>query len=179
MRRISEVNSQELAWKGSGCRNPVHELWADGRVVATLRWQGDSHAVAETAEGRWSFERPFLRRSPVSVREVGSGPDIATYVSDWTGGGTLRMPRGRRVHWSAANFWRSRWGWKDGDGTPLARFESRQRLLKVEGRVRIEEAALTIPHLDLLVTLGWYLTVMRAKDSTTDAVAATVGTAGS
>ena len=123
MRRISAVNCQELAWKGSGCRNLVHVLWADGGVVATLRWQGGSLAVAETAGGRWSFERPSLGRSPVSIREVESGTDIATFVSTWTGGGTLKMSRGRRIHWSAANFWRSRWGWKDGDGTPLARFE--------------------------------------------------------
>ena len=59
------------------------------------------------------------------------------------------------------------------------RFESRQGLVKVEGRVRIAEAALDLPERDLLVALGWYLTVMRAKDATTDAVAATAGTAGS
>ena len=153
MRRISEVNSQDLTWKKCSCRNPVHELWADGEVVATLRWQGGSLAIAETAGGCWSFERPFLRRSPVSVREVESGTEMATFVSGWTSGVTLKLSRGRRIHWSAANFWRSRWGWKDGDGTPLARFESRQRLMKVKGRLRIEEAALTLPQLDLLVTL--------------------------
>jgi hypothetical protein len=177
--RISELSGRELAWKGSGCRNPAHELWADGEVVATLRWRGDSLAVAETADGRWSFERPALRRSPVSVRADESGVNVATFGSNWTGGGTLETSRERRFVWSTANFWRSRWAWRRDGGTPLVRFESRQGLVKVEGRVRIEGAARDLPELDLLVALGWYLTVMRAKDTTTDAVAATAGTAGS
>ena len=177
MRRISEVGGQKLAWKGVGCAQ--HELRADGEVVATLRWRGDSLAVAETAVGRWSFERPALRRSPVSVRALESGAEIAAFGSSWTGGGTLETSRGRRFFWSAANFWRSRWDWRDDDGIHLVRFESRDRLVKVEGRARIEQATLDLPEFDLLVTLGWYLTVMRAKDGTADAVAAAAGTAGS
>lgn len=179
MKSLSGVIDYELAWTQSGCRDPEHELRAAGKVVARLRWQGDSFALAETADGRWSFERPVLRRSPVSVRAVESGAEIATFGSGWTGGGTLETSRGRRFAWSAANFWRSRWVWRSGDGTPLVRFESRQGLVKVRGRVRVAGAALDLPERDLLVALGWYLTVMRAKDATTDAVAATAGTAGS
>ena len=178
MRRIGEVGDRELACIQTGCRRPEYELWADDEVVAALRWQGDSLAVAETVEGHWSFERPGFRRSRVSVREVGSGTEIATFGSGWTGGGTLEMSWGGRFHWSAANFWRSRWVWRRTGGTQLARFASRQGLVKIEGRVEIQSAALDLPELDLLVALGWYLMVMRARDSTSDAVAATAGTAG-
>ena len=38
--------------------------------------------------------------------------------------------------------------------------------MKIEGRVQIEEAA---P--DLLVLLGWYLVMMRARDGASDAAA--------
>lgn len=177
MKQISEVSGRELVWNGSGCQE--HELRADGEVVATLRWRGDSLAVADTARDRWSFERPVLRRSPVSVRAVASGAEIAAFGSGWAGGGTLETSRGRRFVWSPANFWRSRWEWRRDDGTPLVVFESKRRMVKFEGWVRTGEAALILAELDLLVMLGWYLTVMRAKDGTTDAVAATAGTAGS
>ena len=177
MRQLSDVSGHELVWKGSGCRE--HELRANGEVVATVRWRGDSLAVADTASDRWSFERPALRRSPVSVRAVGSGAEIAAFGSGWAGSGTLETSRGRRFVWSPANFWRPRWEWRRDDGTPLVRFESKQRMVKVEGRARIERAAVPLAELDLLVVLGWYLTVMRAKDSTTDAVAAAAGAAGS
>src|SRR3712207_3915238 len=116
MRRISEVKDRGLTWTQSAYRNPEHELRADGEVVATLRWHGDSLAVAETADGRWRFKRPALRRSPVSVREVESGAEVAAFVAGWSGGGTLETSRGHRFAWAAANFWRSRWKWRSGDG---------------------------------------------------------------
>ena len=50
---------------------------------------------------------------------------------------------------------------------------------RMEGWVQIQEAAAAIPELDLLIVAGWYLMVMRSKDGTTDAIAATAGTAGS
>ncbi len=180
MQRISEVRDRELIWAQTGYCTPQYELRTAGEeVVATLRWGRGSLAVAETEEDRWSFGRPGLGRSRVNVREAGLGTDIAAYNSRWTGGGTLEMTWGGRFHWSAANLWRSRWGWRRSDGTPLARFGMGQGLVKIEGRVEIERAATALPELDLLVALGWYLMVMRARDGTSDAVAATAGTAGS
>jgi len=170
MRRISEAGGRELNWTQTDFRGREYELRAGDEVVAKLRRHGGSLAVAETAEGRWSFERPVWRRSRVSVRDLGTGTDIATFRYGWTGDGTLEMSWGGRFQWTAANFWRSRWEWRRADGTSLARFKSRQGLAKIEGRVEIEQTA---P--DLLVLLGWYLVMMRPRDSTFDAVAATVG----
>jgi hypothetical protein len=159
MRRISEVGERQYAWTQTGCRYPEYELWAEDEIVGTLCWQRGSLAVAETADGRWSFKRPGFGRSRVSVREVGSHTDIAASGSGWTGSGTLQLSAGRRFHWSAANLWHSQWVWQQANGTPLVRFESKQRIVKVEGRVTIERAALPFPELDLLVALGWYLLV--------------------
>ena len=53
---------QELTWTQTGCRKPEYELRADDEIVATLRWQRGSLAVAETANGRWSFNRPGVGR---------------------------------------------------------------------------------------------------------------------
>ena len=179
MQRNGEVRDQELAWTQTGYCHGEYELRADDEIVAMLRWQGGGFAIAETADGRWSFERPGFGRSPVSVRDVRSGVGIAAFGSNWKGGGTLDVPRGRRFLWTPANFWRSRWVWRQEGRTALMSLESRHRIVKAEGRVRLERAALALPERGLLVTLGWYLLVMRARDSTTDAVATTAGTAGS
>ena len=88
------------------------------------------------------------------------------------------MAGGRHFHWSATNLWRSRWVWREVDGTELVSLRSSQRL-RLSGLVERSQAATALPELDLLVTLGWYLMVMRAQDSTTDAVAASSATAGS
>jgi hypothetical protein len=44
-------------------------------------------------------------------------------------------------------------------------FTVRQGLVKVEGRVEIAPAAGSLADLALLVTLGWYLVVLRAWDT--------------
>ncbi len=178
MRRIGEVRGQELAWTQTGYYHGEYELQAGDEVVATLRWRGGSLGIAETADGVWSFKRPGLRRSRVSIRRAGSGTEIAVFSSSWIGGGTLELVGGRLFYWSATNLWRSRWVWREANGTELVSLRSRQRI-RLSGQVEWSQAAAALPELDLLVTLGWYLLVMRAQDSTTDAVAATAGTAGS
>ena len=178
MKHIGEVKGQELVWAQRGYCHGEYGLRAGDDAVATLRWRGGSLAVAETADGHWSFERPGYRRARVSVRTAGSGTEIAVFSSNWTGGGTLELVGGRLFHWSATNLWRSRWVWREADGTDLASLRSRQRL-KLSGLVERSQAGAALPELGLLVTLGWYLVVMRAQDSTTDAAAATAGTAGS
>jgi hypothetical protein len=178
MWHVGELRDQDLAWKQTGYCHGEYELRAGDETVATLCWRGGSLAIAETADGRWSFERPRYRRSWVSVRTAGSGTEIAVFSSHWTGVGTLEMAGGRLFHWSATNLWRSRWVWREADGKELVRFRSRQRL-RLSGLVERSQGAAALPEFDLLVTLGWYLLVIRAQDSTTDAVAASAGTAGS
>jgi hypothetical protein len=178
MRHIGEVNCQLLAWTQTDYCHGEYKLRAGDETVATLCWREGSLAIAETADGRWSFERPGFRRSRVSIRIAGFGTEIAVFSSSWIGGGTLELVGGRLFYWSATNLWRSRWVWREADGKELVRFRSRQRL-RLSGLVERSQSAATLPELDLLVTLGWYLLVMRLQDSTTDAVAATAGTAGS
>jgi hypothetical protein len=90
---------------------------------------------------------------------------MAVFTARWTGTGTLDLRDGLQYHWTAANGWQSQWAWQAGDGTPLVTFTVRQGLVKVEGRVEIAPAAGSLPDLALLVTLGWYLVVLRAWDT--------------
>ena len=178
MRHIGEMKDQALAWAQRGYCHGEYELLAGDEAVASLRWRGGSLAIAETADGHWSFERPRYRRARVSVRAIDTGTEFADFSSHWTGGGTLELAGGSLFHWSATNVWRSRWVWREADGTELVTLRSRQRL-RLSGLVESSQAAAARPELGLLVTLGWYLLVMRAQDATTDAIAASAGTAGS
>lgn len=109
MRSIGEAGGREFDWTQTDFRGREYELRAGGEVIARLHQRGGSLAVAETAEGRWSFERSGLLISRVSVRELETGADIAAFRYGWTGDGTLEMSWGGRFQWTAANFWRSRW----------------------------------------------------------------------
>jgi len=175
MRRLAEVVGQELRWTRPSARRKYDELRAGEEIVATLRWQKGSLAVAEVGDGRWTFKRQGFWRQRVTVRQEGSDVDIAQFELGWWGGGTLDPGAGRRFRWGSANFWRSNWQWTAEDDTPLVRFVGQQRWTKMEGAVEVEPAAADLPELPLLATLGWYLLVMTANEEAAGAVVVMAG----
>ena len=178
MRRINEIGSQELRWVQPSVRQSTYELRAGDEVVAALRWQKacGSLADATTEDHHWTFKRTGFWHPRVTVRVPGSDADVAIFTARWTGTGTLELPSERRFHWGAANAWQSQWAWQDTEGAPLVLFKGRQGLAKVEGQVEITPAAAALPELDLLVTLGWYLVVLRARENAAAAGAVVVVT---
>jgi hypothetical protein len=174
MRHISEVGSRELRWIQPSVRQSAYELRAGDEVVATVRCQEACGSLADATAGdsHWTFKRTGFWHPRVTVRVPGSDADVANFSARWTGTGTLELPPERRFHWGAANAWQSQWAWQDAEGTPLVHVKGRQGLVKVEGQVEITPAAVALPELDLLVALGWYLVVLRARENA--AVAGTV-----
>ena len=159
-------------------RDRSWELRAGDDVIATLRWQRQTLADAECADGRWTFKREGFWHPQVTARAAGSEQNAALFRPNWRGGGTLEIPESPPVHLAAANFWQSRWEWRQGDGGVLVVFKSRQGIAKVGGDVQISPAARSSADLGLLVLLGWYLIVLFAQDSAI-AAASTTGIASS
>ena len=121
----------------------------------------------------------------MTVRAVGTDSEVATYHAGWTGRGVLELGQGRRFQWAAADFWRSQWAWQRDDGSTLVRFQSTRALGGLGGqagqgaRVEVEPAAVALPELALLVSLGWYLLVLLARESDEAAVIGAIAAAGS
>jgi hypothetical protein len=178
MRLISEVGSQELQWTQPSVRRSAYELRAGDEVVALLCWQKACGSLADATAGdsHWTFKRAGFWHPRVTVRVPGSDADVAIFTARWTGTGTLELPPERRFHWGAANAWQSQWAWQDTEGAPLVHVKGRHGLVKIAGQVEITPAAVALPELDLLVTLGWYLVVLRARENAAAAGAAVVVT---
>jgi hypothetical protein len=174
MRTINEVAMGELLWVQPARLKQEFELRADDEVVGTLRFERSSLASAETAHQSWTFKREGFWHPRVTVRVPGSDANVAEFSPAWTGGGTLDLG-GRHLRFAAANFWHSQWDWIDAQNQPLVYFKSHQGLLKTEGQIEIEPAAMTSPDLPLLVVLGWYLLVLVGRD----AAAASAGASAS
>jgi hypothetical protein len=179
MRSIDQVTSRDLVWVRPSSKARAYELRAQEDVIATLRWQKGTLAEATAADGdHWTFKRAGFWHPRVTVRAAGSEVDLAVFRASWTGSGVLELPPGRAFHWSAVNFWRSRWAWHDADGQPLALFKSSGHgRTPAMGRVEIAPAAAAIPELTLLLLLGWYLMVLRIQDESdsTGAIVAVMG----
>lgn len=200
MRLIQEAADRELIWRQPSAFKQEYELRAGDETLAALRWQKTlgSLALAETAEGSWTFKRSGFWQPRVTARPVDSERDIATFKPEWNGGGTLTTNRSRHFRLVNISFWGWEWGWREADaGPPLVRFVSKGAL-RTEAQVVLAPAAaalpetaqlddlyrplppeaqappsVALPELPLLVTLGWYLLVLMAQDAAVAAVAAT------
>ena len=174
MRRIRDVADRSLIWRQPRARAREYELQVDEEVVATLRWGRGALAAAAVADERWTFARAGFWRPRVTARAEGTGAACAIFRAGWTGGGALETPAGRSFHWVPANLWHTHWSWREAGAGPVVHFGSRQGLVRIEGQVDVEPEAVTLPELDLLVPLGWYLLVLLARD-TAEVSASTAG----
>ncbi len=129
-------------------------------------------AAADSGDDHWTFKREGFWHPRVTVRVAGSEIDLATFRPGWAGTGTLELPPARQITWAAADLWRSRWTWQETDGRPLVHFERHRGWNEFEGAVEIEPAAAHLPEAPPLVSLGWYLLALLARDITTAAVVA-------
>jgi hypothetical protein len=166
VRAIREVASSELLWiQGRGL---AFERHAGDEVVGIVRWERSSLATGETAAHRWTFKREGFWHARVTVRVPGSDANVAVFDPGWTRGGTLDVEPRRRLRFVASSFWRSQWDWVDEASQPLVHFKNHGTGFKLECQVVVENQAIALPDLPLLVVLGWYLLVLSSLDSRSD-----------
>ena len=177
MRNLDEVVGQELLWTPATAVKKSYELRAGEEVVGTLSWQRGSLAAADIAGNQWTFKREGFWHPRVTVRVAGSETDTAILRPGWLGAGTLELSATRHIQWSAANMWHAQWNWQETDGRPLVLFKSHQGWTKQTGTVDVDPAAASLSELPLLVSLGWYLLVLLAQDTTAAVTASTAGAA--
>jgi hypothetical protein len=173
MRRLDEVAGQELLWMPAKAVKKSYELRAGEEILGTLTWQRGSLAAADFADDHWTFKREGFWHPRVTIRVAGSETDQAIFRPGWSGAGTLELSPTRHIKWGAASMWHSQWNWQETDSRPLVHFKSHQGWTKQTGTVEVAPAAVSLSELSLLVSLGWYLLVLLAQDTTAATVAAT------
>lgn len=155
---LAEVAGQELIWVRPAMSRPDYELRAAGTVLATLRGH-----LGESEHHSWTFKREGWFRRRVTVHALDSDVDVGVFRWRWAEGGTLELPDGKTLHFGAAkNSSPLRCEWRETDGTPLVRYQTRPGFDMSEALVEIEQEAAAHSDLPLLVVLGEYLTVLFA-----------------
>ena len=162
MRTLQTQVGNELQWtrlKGSPRR---FELRSGDESFASLTRRKGTHFVGETAEGRWSFRRIGCLHPRVIIRAGDSEQDFATVAMSWSGGGTLELPRARRMRWTQVSFWRQRYAFRDDRARDLV-----QTCGAGHGRLRlsINPEARGVEELPLLALLGAYLLTLAVDDA--------------
>ena len=173
MQRIRDVAGHDLQWIRPHWRRLDYELRDGADVVATLGFRSawGSLANAESADGCWTFKRIGFLQTTATIRTCGGDTDLAYFRNNtWTSGGTLELPDGRRFL-AGSNFWMTGFEFTTEQGESLVRFRRICGVIHLSASVHILPAALDVPELPWLVTLGWYVTVQMHRDA--GAVAAT------
>jgi hypothetical protein len=167
MSAIREVADQVLRWTQPTLFAREFELHAGDEVVGTLRWQKTfgSLALAEAADGAWTFKRSGFLRPRVTVRLPGSEPEVAVLEPGWRGEGSLVCSDGRWHRWQNISFWRSEWAFADDVGETLVHFAPEFAFLGHAAEVKFGPRAASVPDLSLLTLLGWYLMVLMSQDT--------------
>ena len=166
MVKLSESLDRELRWVKRGFWKISYELQAGSDVVATfgLKNAFSSLGTAESEDGCWTFKRVGFWQNRVIVRPCGSEEEVGRFYSrTWRGGGPFQLANGKRFD-GEANFWHTRFEFKDSEGVAVVRFRTGGCMNKWIV-VEVPEGAARVPELPLLVMLGQYLLVMMFMDA--------------
>ena len=162
MRTPQTQVGNELKWTRLRGYPRSFELRSDDDCFAILTPRRGTHFIGDTAEGRWSFRRTGCLHPRVTIRAGDSEQDFASVAMSWHGGGTLELPRGRRVRWTQVNFWQQRYAFRDERGRNLV-----HACATAFGKLRltIDPEARGIEELPLLALLSGYLMTLAANDA--------------
>lgn len=163
MKSIKDVE-KEMSWVHPEVAKRHYELRAGTEELASLTWDvpDGSIAIAKTDSGSWTLRRLGFLNPHVVALDKGSGKQVFRFDAAMSGGGLAQATDGHHYRWYA-NLWRAEWGWMDTGGTELVKFHRSFAVdEKQEGELEILDKGRESLHLDLLVTVGWYLIIMVA-----------------
>jgi len=159
MQPLKNAAGAELEWKSGGLLSREYALQCGGQVFATLTT--GSPATAKTARESWTFERGGFLRPHVSARVAGTETEVARVALSWGRSGILALKGGREYEWENVWFWSGKWRFIDATGKIVVRFEPCASLFKTDYGVVMEDC--THPDMSLLVTIGWYMVLLKER----------------
>ncbi len=175
MRYIIKPDGKILKWVQPKAMVRYHELRSDGALYATLKWKRmfGSLAVGETREWKFTFKRAGFLRPYVTARREGFGGDYATLrfasgsiiVNSVFGpNGVMETESGEKYLFTRLSFWKSRWAFTDREGNLLVTFDKGSRG-KPTSVVTINADLDLLPHIDLLLLIGWYVIILDYEET--------------
>ena len=160
MKALREAGGQQLKWIQRGWLNVSNELRSVTGVYAVLQRSASRSlphpAEGIAADGRWVITGKRWFRGPLTVRPAGANRDIATMEVSYRRI-VIAFLDSRQFYWRRKHWWSNQWSLMDSSGLLLAR--AQVGLLRYSGTVDIQERAMTLPELSILLLAGWYFIV--------------------
>jgi hypothetical protein len=158
---LTDVSAETLVWIQPQWMCPAYELWAENRVIATLRFKGlyRSQALAATAEGLWTFERGGFDDS-IAIRQ---GEKLVATLNERDAiSSVLEYENGSIYVWIRDGMFGKRWAFVNVIGNPLLVFAP-ESSPQARLRVQVSPDVARLPQLTFLALLGKYLMLARRQ----------------
>jgi hypothetical protein len=166
---LSSAVSSGLTWSKIP-RGKGYELKLNDAVVGSLRrasfWS--SIYLAESGNERWTFRRSGFFRSGAEILNSASQRQLASFKSDWKGGGTLALD-GQTFAVRCKGFWRPMWSVIAADGQPVLHLHTREKRVAVPTENSVPENRLA-----MLILFGWYRVLQAEEDAASAATVAVI-----
>ena len=180
MEQLSDFVGFQAEWIQPKALERTYELRCGEAVLASLSFRSSfgTLALAETAEGQWTFKRVGFLNPRVTVRVADEEDDLAVYRPKFWGDGVLTFDDGASYAWAPTNFWHTVWAFSDSAGQLLLSLtQGREKgrlsdIFKTQASVEIAAPDAAPDVLAVLLTLGMYLLILHQQDAAA-AVAAT------
>ncbi len=182
MEQFVAINNETYYWSQPKALERFFELRTPAAELAGLLvWEKafGTLATAYTAAGYWSFKRVGFWNPRITVRKPGEDNDLAVFYPRFFGNGTLEIVGGDQFRWESLNFWATQWGFfNPSDDQVLVKFIpgsdqgtlgdvfKNQAIIQIDLQRRVSD-------LPLLISLGWYLMILRLDDSAASVTATT------
>lgn len=167
MRKIVDLIGREARWIQPRALKFEYELRAGEALHATLRFPSafKTTALAESAEGRWTFDRTGLWRPRATVQGQDGGRQLAELRYGFRRlGGILTLADGGTFS-TRSNGWMTRYDIKTPDGAPVVSLRRIRVFLRFSAIVDVPAPATVLQDHPWLVAFGCYLTVLAQWDS--------------
>lgn len=167
MKTIRETDSQVVEWMGKW----QYELRSKEDVIGILHLKNNqiTRAVAESAEGTWTFKKKWFPFDKVILYHGDSDAELAvlrTKLGERSS--SLQFPDGHVFYWQPTNTWRNKCIFTDAFGEHLLYFHRNSNPFTIlatpkgqsNGSVEITRFGLYMSELPLLLLLGCYLMII-------------------
>lgn len=171
---LRQAAGRELTWRQPEALVYRWELSAGDDLLGVLEYPGwwKDRAEMHLAKEVWEFHRRGFFKQRIEISQPGKSLRPFLFEPGWFWQGPFRVPSGEILSWRSGNFWGTQWAFVGAGGVPLVQFmmgTGRFRLgdaFRQQARVRVSARAASRKDLGMLVGLGWYLIILRQRQST-------------
>ncbi|MGF1507272.1 MAG: hypothetical protein ACFB51_19415 [Anaerolineae bacterium] len=153
---------QRFVWRQPKVTERHFDLFDGSTQIGTIEWN-NGQATAQMPTGAWNFKRWGLIKQYVEITDHPTNKTVGTLSCTGTAEGKLILQGGAIYFWRRPKVLRNVWTMLDAEGAVVYECQLHPSILGTGAEITVYQQ--DIAQLELLLSLGWYLTYMHSLDT--------------